>query len=140
MENPHDLTVRLEFPDPTPVVLDIGDEVTPNTLDGLMAQARHRAALAEANLYNESFEEADDFDLPDDVPDYGNTRWEIDADASTLTADELFVRLYGITRDEAISRLNALNPVKQDLKEPNPGSDPAQPDVAKPQTPSPKVP
>lgn len=140
MENPHDLTVRLEFPDPTPVVLDIGDEVTPNTLDGLMAQARHRAALAEANLYNESFEEADDFDLPDDVPDYGNTRWEIDADASTLTADELFVRLYGITRDEAISRLKDLNPVKQDLTVANSGSDPAKPDVAKPQTPSPKVP
>ena len=132
MENPHDLTVRLEFPDPTPVVLDIGDEVTPNTLDGLMAQARHRAALAEANLYNESFEEADDFDLPDDVPDYGNTRWEIDADASTLTADELFVRLYGITREEAISRLKDLNPVKQGLTVANSGSDAAQPHVAKP--------
>lgn len=139
MENPHDLSVRLEFPDPTPVVLDIGDEVTPNTLDGLMAQARHRAALAEANLYNESFEEADDFDVPDDIPDYGNTRWEVEADASTLTADELFVRLYGITRDEAISRLNALNPVKQDLSVANSGSDAAQPHVAKPKPPQPEV-
>ena len=136
MEHPHDLTVRHEFPDPTPVVLDVGDERTPNTLDALMEQARHRAALAEANMYNESFEEADDFDLPDDVPDYGNTRWEIDADASTLTADELFVRLYGITRDEAMSRLNALKPVKQDLTAANSGSDAALPHVAKPKTPS----
>jgi len=135
VKNPHDENVRFEFPDPTPVVLDVGDERTPNTLDGLMEQARHRAALAEANLYNESFEEADDFDVPDDIPDYGNTRWEIEADASTLTADELFVRLYGITRDEAISRLNALNPVKQDLTAPKSGSDAALPHVAKPKPP-----
>lgn len=131
MNNPHPDNVRLEFPDPTPVILDVGDEVTPNTFDALMAQARQRAALAEANLYQETFEEADDFDLPDDIPDYGNTRWEIDADASTLTADELFVRLYGITRSDAMSRLQELNPVKQELSPPKPGSDPAQPDVPK---------
>ena len=120
-------------------MLDVGDDVTPNTLDALMAQARQRAALAEANLYTESFEEADDFDVPDDIPDYGNTRWEIDADASTLTADELFVRLYGITRDEAISRLNALNPVKQDLTAANSGSEAALPPVAKPKPPTQEV-
>jgi len=139
MENPHDITVRLEYPDPTPVVLDVGDEIVPNTLDGLMAQARHRAALAEANLYEESFEEADDFDVPDDIPDYGNTRWEIDADASTLTADELFVRLYGITREDALSRLKALNPVKQDILEANPVSDAALPHVPKGKPSQPEV-
>ncbi|WNK13229.1 MAG: hypothetical protein [Microvirus sp.] len=107
MANPHPDDVRFEYPDPNPLELNIDDEPSPNTLDALMAQARHRQAMA-AQLQAETYEEADDFDVEDDIPDYGSTRWEFEADAAGLSADELFVKLYGITRDQAQEKLQAL--------------------------------
>ncbi|WNK12469.1 MAG: hypothetical protein [Microvirus sp.] len=130
MKHPHPDEVRFEYPDPNPLELNIDDEPSPNTLDALMAQARHRQAMA-AQLIPETFEEADDFDVEDDIPDYGTTRWEFEADAAGLSADELFVKLYGITRDQAQEKLQALIIDKQKADASLSASNPPQGDVPK---------
>jgi hypothetical protein len=127
--NPHPDEVRFEYPDPNPLELDLSDDPSPNTLDGLMAQARHRQAMA-AQLIPESFEEADDFNVDDDIPDYGSTQWEFQADAAGMTSDQLFHNLYGITRSEAISKLAFLTD-KQGAAGANTLSDPPEGDVPK---------
>lgn len=102
--------LRFEYPDPTPIAIPIEGERFPNTLAELEAQARARQLL-QAQMIPETFEEADDFDIEDDHPDYELTPWEIAADATTLTPDQLFQEVYGITREEANARLADL--VKQ---------------------------
>lgn len=106
--NPHPDEVRFEYPDPTPVELEIPEGPTPNTLDGLMAAARARQELAQRMMIEETYEEADDFDVEDDLPDYGSTRWEFEADAAGMDPDKLFHAVYGITREEALARLQVL--------------------------------
>lgn len=107
-QHPHPDEVRFEYPDPNPVEIDIPDGPIPNTLDGLMAAARARQELAARMLQEETYEEADDFDVDDDHPDYGNTRWEFEADAAGMDVDKLFHAVYGISREEALSRLQSL--------------------------------
>lgn len=96
-------TLRFEYPDPTPVELPVTEGRFPNTLAELEAQQRHRAHLA-MQLMEETFEEADDFDVDDDRPD-PTTPWEIAADATQLTPDQLFMEVYGISREEAHAKL-----------------------------------
>lgn len=108
MKVQHSDDVRFEYPDPNPVELDIPDGPTPNTLDELMAQARARQDAALRMVQQETYEEADDFDVEDDMPDYGSTRWEFEADAAGMDADQLFQALYGITREQALERLDSL--------------------------------
>lgn len=113
-------TLRYEFPDPTPIEVPVTDGRFPNTLAELEAQARHRQFLA-AQLMDETFEESDDFDVPDDPPDYAQTPWELAADATQLTPEQLFQEVYGITREEAVARLDALargNPPPASGKQP----------------------
>lgn len=105
--NPHPDEVRFEFPDPDPVEIPVEDRPTPNTLQKLMEEAHLRQALA-AQLIPETFEEADDFDVVDDMPDYHSTPWEVAADAAKLTPEDLFQRVYGISREEAQARLQEL--------------------------------
>lgn len=104
MENKDPL--RFEYPDPTPVEIPVTEGRFPNTLAELEAQARLRQFLA-IQLMDETFEESDDFDVEDDHPD-PTTPWEIAADATTLTPDQLFQEVYGISREEANARLAAL--------------------------------
>lgn len=97
---------RFETPDPTPIEVPVAKGRFPNTLKELEAQARLQQFLA-VQLMDETFEESDDFDVGDDLPD-PQTPWEIAADATTLTPDQLFMAVYGISREEANSRLAEL--------------------------------
>lgn len=97
---------RFEEPDPTPIEVPVAEGRFPNTLKELEAQARLRSFL-DGQLMEETFEEADDFDVDDD-PDLARTPWELAADATTMTPDQLFMNVYGITREEANARLQAL--------------------------------
>lgn len=108
MDFKHPDEIRFEYPDPTPVEIDVSDEVSPNTLQGLIDQARARQALAAQAMIEETYEEADDFDVDDDLPDYHTTKWEIAADAAGMDAETLFERVYGITREQAIAKLAEL--------------------------------
>lgn len=103
-------SIRFEHPDPTPVEVPVASGRFPNTLKELEAQARLRQFLA-VQLMDETFEESDDFDVEDDHPD-PKTPWEIAADATTLTPDQLFMSVYGISREEANARLAALSTPK----------------------------
>lgn len=98
--------IRFEFPDPTPIEVPIPDRPAPNTLAKLLQEQRAAAAL-QAQLVDETFEESDDFDIDDDPLD-PQTPWEVAADAAAMTPEELFVRVYGITREEAQERLKVL--------------------------------
>lgn len=98
--------IRYEFPDPTPIEVPIPDRPVPNTLAKLLAEQRAAAAL-QAQLVDETFEESDDFDIDDDPLD-PQTPWEVAADAAAMTPEQLFERVYGITREEAQQRLKDL--------------------------------
>lgn len=104
-------TLRFEYPDPTPVEIPITEGRFPNTLAELEAQQRLRAHL-NMQLMEETFEESDDFDVEDDRPD-PTTPWEIAADATQLTPEQLFQEVYGITREEAHARLADLAAKRQ---------------------------
>lgn len=96
--------IRYEHPDPNPVEAPVRPGPAPNTLAKLLAANRLAAAqaLAQENI-EETFEEADDFDVDDfqGALEYAKTKWEIAADAALLTPAELFERVYGIPHSQA---------------------------------------
>lgn len=110
--------IRYEFPDPTPVEAPVPSRPVPNTLAKLIAEQRARAALEAQNIA-ETFEESDDFDIEDDPIDPA-TPWEVAADAATMTADELFMRVYGISREDALKKLQDLTPKPDPSPSPTP--------------------
>lgn len=118
--------IRYEFPDPTPIEAPVPSRPAPNTLAKLLQEQRIAAAL-NAQLADETFEESDDFDIEDDPVD-PQTPWEIAADAAAMTPAELFERVYGITREEAMQRLHHL--------EKQMGEGTPQPDLAAPPAPT----
>lgn len=96
--------IRYEWPDPNPIEAPVRVQASPNTLKALMDQARmlQLQALAQQQI-EESYEEADDFDVDDfqGALEYGKTRWELAADAASLTPSELFERVYGVDHAQA---------------------------------------
>lgn len=113
--------IRYEHPDPTPIEVPIPDRPAPNTLAKLLAEQRAAAAL-QAQLVDETFEESDDFDIDDDPLD-PQTPWEVAADAAAMTPEELFQRVYGITREEAQERLKELTTKSDPSAPPSPPLD-----------------
>lgn len=67
-----------ENPDPTPIAPPVGYRKQPSLVETIRAMVReHSVALALAGQDAETFEEADDFDIPDDPLD-PNSPWEGD--------------------------------------------------------------
>lgn len=77
-EDRHKDGVR-EYLDPTPTSIPAGFRRPPSLIEQMRSMIRNEFSEAAAQAGRESFEEANDFDLPDE-PDDPTTPWEIAAD------------------------------------------------------------
>lgn len=67
-----------ELPDPTPVAMPVGFQIEPSISELIKRYVRDEVSRAAAQDGEETFEEADDFDVGDDFDP--NSPWELSAD------------------------------------------------------------
>lgn len=79
---------RREHLDPTPLALPVGFRSPPSLIDQMRSMIRREFSEAAAMAGRETFEEANDFDVPDD-PDDPQTPWEVAADGDQEVAQGL---------------------------------------------------
>lgn len=70
---------RHETPDPTPVAIPVGFRPPPSMQEMIAMYVRRELSQAAGRNDQETFEEADDFDIPDEPPD-PSSPWELDFD------------------------------------------------------------
>lgn len=91
-----------EVPDPKPVAVPVGWKKPPSLNDRIAQMVRQELSARAEEVGMESFEDADDFDIPDDPAD-PNSPWEEDFEANArLNADLAEVRKKSVENREKL--------------------------------------